>query len=92
MAAEVAQGDRRQASGPINLLRTSAFNCRTTRSAELGEFELEPGPGQITLSLAKDLAVDLYSLWLVRLPDPTPQRNSRVFLSEVRGFGEQDRV
>ncbi len=78
VAAEVAQGDRRQASGPINLLRTSAFNCRTTRSAELGEFELEPGPGQITLSLAKDLAVDLYSLWLVRLPDPTP-RETREF-------------
>jgi hypothetical protein len=74
VAAEVAQGGRRQAGGPINLLRTSSFNCRTTRSAELGEFELEPGFGHITLSLARDLAVDLYSLWLVRLPDTAPKQ------------------
>jgi len=61
-------------AGPIDLLRTSSWNCRTTRSAELGEFEIEPGAGQITLSLARDLAVDLYSLWLVRLPDTTPKQ------------------
>jgi hypothetical protein len=56
------------------LLRTWSWNCRTTRSAELGEFEIEPGTGQITLSLERDLAVDPYSLWLVRLPDATPKQ------------------
>jgi len=74
VAVEVTQGGRRQASGSIDLLRTGWWNCRTTRSAELGEFEIEPGTGQITLSLARDLAVDPYSLWLVRLPDRTPKK------------------
>ena len=74
VAVEVTQGGRRQASGSINLLRTGWWNCRTTRSAELGEFEIEPGAGQITLSLARDLAVDPYSLWLVRLPDKAPKQ------------------
>ena len=74
VAVEVTQGSRRQAAGPISLLRTWSWNCRTTRSAELEEFEIEPGDGQITLSLERDLAVDPYSLWLVRLPDATPKQ------------------
>jgi Bacterial membrane protein YfhO len=78
VAVEVTQGSRRQATGPINLLRTWSWNCQTTRSAELGEFEIEPGAGQITLSLARDLAVDPYSIWLVRLPD-TKAKQAREF-------------
>lgn len=71
---EVAQGTRRQVAGPIRLPQTWSWNCWTTRSAELGEFEVEPGAGQITLSLARDLAIEPYSLWLVRLPETLPQR------------------
>jgi len=40
----------------------------------VGEFEIEPGAGQITLPLEPDLAVDPYSLWLVRLPDARPKQ------------------
>ncbi|MCI0424108.1 MAG: YfhO family protein, partial [Acidobacteria bacterium] len=72
LTVEVGQGDRKQVSGPVSLLRTSGWNCRTTRSAQLGEFEITPGVSQLTLTLAEDAGVDLYSLWLVRLPEVAP--------------------
>ncbi|HEX2523778.1 MAG TPA: hypothetical protein VHP35_16775, partial [Terriglobia bacterium] len=73
LTVEVAQKDRKQASGPVCLLRTSGWNCRAIRSADLGEFEITSGTNQLTLTLAQDAGVDLYSLWLVRLPDTEPQ-------------------
>lgn len=74
VTVEMAQGGRKQASGPVSLLRTSGWDCTATRSAELGEFEITPGTHQLTLTLAQDAGVDLYSLWLVRLPEVAPQQ------------------
>jgi Bacterial membrane protein YfhO len=74
LTVEVAQAHRKQVSNPVTLLRTSEWNCRTTRSTELGEFELSPGVNQLKLTLAEDAGVDLYSLWFVRLPDAEPQQ------------------
>jgi len=73
LTAEVAQKDRKQASGPVRLLRTAAWNCRNTRSAELGEFEITPGTNQLILTLAENAGVDVFSLWLVCLPEATQQ-------------------
>ncbi len=72
VAAEIAQGDRKQLSAPAVLLRTFALDCKFSRTADLGQFDLAPGVSQLTLKLAHDAGLDLYSLWLVRLPDAVP--------------------
>ncbi len=54
------------------LPRTGGWACKSTRSAELGEFELAAAPAQITISHVADPAVDLYALRLVRLPPAAP--------------------
>ena len=72
LVVEIAQGDRRQRSGPVVLPRTYWWACSATRSAALGEFEITPGMNQITLTLQEKAAVNLFSLWLVRLPSAPP--------------------
>ncbi len=74
LTVELAQENRRQSSVPVTLLRTSGFHCRAIRSAELGEFEINSGASQFTITLAEDAGVALYSLWLVRLPEAAPRQ------------------
>lgn len=71
LAVDVAQGEHRQSSLVI-LPRTHTFACEGTRSAELGEFEMSADTAQITLTLQADSAVNLFSLWLVQLPETAP--------------------
>ncbi|MBZ5499631.1 MAG: YfhO family protein [Acidobacteriia bacterium] len=68
----VENGGRRQTNGPVILPRTQNWNCASVRTTELGEFDLDPGTNKITLTLRRKHPVNLYSLWLVRLPDAPP--------------------
>ncbi len=65
-------GDLRQSSPPLILPRTAQYNCASKRTAELGEFTLAPGSNIVTLTLRRKTPMDLYSLWLVRLPETAP--------------------
>jgi hypothetical protein len=58
----------------VLLPRTSSYSCAGQRTAELGEFALEPGTNLITLTLNRKTPVDLYSVWLVRLPETAPAK------------------
>ena len=69
LIAEVTQGSRRQVSGSVTLARSWDWNCKATRSAQLGEFELAPGPHQLRLTLTGKSEVAMFSLWLVRVPE-----------------------
>ena len=51
LVAEVAKGNVRRISDPVRLPKTWDWNCKATRSAQLGEFELGPGTHQLTLTL-----------------------------------------
>ena len=72
LETEVSQDGRRQSSGPVVLPRTGAWVCKSTRSAELGEFELAAGAARITITHRQDPAADFFALRLVRLPVGTP--------------------
>jgi hypothetical protein len=74
LTAEVTQGNRKQVSGPVKLPRTWDWNCKSTRSIELGEFEIAPGTNQLSLTHAGDVGVDVFSLRLVRLPETKARR------------------
>ncbi|HYK91832.1 MAG TPA: YfhO family protein [Acidobacteriota bacterium] len=69
LVAEVEQDGQPQSSGPIVLPRTAGWRCKSTRSAELGEFGLAAGAAKIKIMHLKDPAVGLFALRLVRLPD-----------------------
>ncbi len=68
MMARVSQDGREASSSPITFPRTGAWNCRSTRSAELGEFDLTTSAAKITIAHATNEPVDLFALRLVRLP------------------------
>jgi hypothetical protein len=72
LSADVVQGDRKQSSSPVVLSRTSDWNCNTTRSTELGEFQLTAGEAQVTLTHHRQVSANLFTLWLVRLPQTDP--------------------
>lgn len=74
LRAEAAHGADRQDYEPVSLSGTPDWLCSNARTVELGEFELRPGINQITLYSEADSIVNLYSLWLVRLPPP-PEPN-----------------
>jgi len=78
LMAEVAKGSRKQISDPVRLPRTWDWNCKATRSGQLGEFELGPGVHQLTLTLASKSDVALFSLWLVRVPEAKPMQGGEV--------------
>jgi hypothetical protein len=72
-ASVIQEGRERAASStPVALPPTRDWTCAATRMADLGEFDLVPGPSQITLTSLQDTAINLFSLWLVRLPDDHP--------------------
>lgn len=77
LRAEVATGGAKQSSDPVRLPRTWDWNCKATRSAQLGEFELGPGAHQLTLTLPGKSAVALFSLWLVRVPEVRPVKSGQ---------------
>jgi hypothetical protein len=81
LTTQVSQDGRQQSSGPLTLPRTGAWNCRSTRSTELGEFDLTAGAAKIAITHHTDQAVDFFALRLVRLPpgasdEPAPQAAS----------------
>jgi len=78
LMAEVTQGNRKQVSSPVKLPRSWDWNCKATRSAQLGEFQLGPGSHQLTLTLTSKSDVALFSLWLVRVPEAEPMKSSQV--------------
>jgi hypothetical protein len=65
-------GERMQRSGPINLPGTSLWECRKWRCTDLGSFEIPGGPSQFTITSKLPSAIQIYCLWLVRLPSPVP--------------------
>jgi hypothetical protein len=75
----IENGNLRQSSPPLILPRTAQYNCASKRTAELGEFTLSPGSNILTLTLRRITPVDLYSLWLVRLPETTPPATPETF-------------
>lgn len=70
LATEFSQAGR-QSGGATVLMRTAGWGCRSTRSAELGQFELSAEPATITIRHEQDSPVDLFALRLVRLPPET---------------------
>jgi hypothetical protein len=70
----VENGGTLQSMPAVLLPRTSSYSCAGQRTAELGEFALEPGTNLITLTLNRKTPVDLYSVWLVRLPETAPAK------------------
>jgi hypothetical protein len=78
MEIAVENGSRTQVQGPVSLPATSGWPCFKTRTAELGRFEVGPGMNRITVRSLAESAVNVYSLWLVRLPE-TPAPESRDF-------------
>ena len=70
LVAEIAKGSAKRISDPVRLPKTWDWNCKATRSAQLGEFELGPGTHELTLTLTGKSDVALFSLWLVRVPEP----------------------
>jgi hypothetical protein len=78
LVTEVSQNGGRQSSEPVTLPRTAGWTCKSTRSVELGEFELTAGAAKITITHHEGPAADLFALRLVRLTpsasgDPTLQ-------------------
>jgi hypothetical protein len=68
----IENGGLWQSGPPVLLPRTARWNCASKRTTELGEFTLAPGSNIVTLTLRRKTSVDLYSLWLVRLPETAP--------------------
>ena len=84
LTVEVTQGSRKQSSGPVKLPRGWDWSCRSTRSIELGEFELGPGPSQLLLTHAGKVGVDVFSLRLVRLPETELQTSGASSFHEFK--------
>jgi hypothetical protein len=90
LVTEVSQDGRRQSFEPVTLPRTAGWTCKSTRSAELGEFELAAGAAKITITHHKDPAADLFALRLVRVPpsasgEPTPLAASLLSAQNAAG-------
>src|SRR5262245_35803073 len=76
LSVELTQGNRKQVSGPVKLPRGWDWTCKHTRSIELGVFELTPGSGQVLLTQAGDVGLDVFYLQLVSLQEcnsPKPE-------------------
>ena len=80
LTTEITHGNRKQLAGPVKLPRGWDWNCKSTRSIELGEFEIAPGTNQLLLTHAGDVGVDVFSLRLVRPPESEASDQRRVFL------------
>ena len=84
LEAAVVKGSTKQISSPVTLPRTWDWNCKATRSAQLGEFELGPGAHQLTLTLTSKSEVALFSLWLVRIPEAKPMKGGQASFENLQ--------
>jgi hypothetical protein len=69
VVTSVMQGSASTTFPSVVLPRTTQWACSDSRIAELGEFDLEARETQITMTLQRDAPLNVYRLWLVRLPD-----------------------
>lgn len=72
LRAEVRNGRQTQLSETVRLPATHEWRCHNARTLELGEFELASGTNEITLRSEVNSLLQIYSLWLVRVPSPNP--------------------
>jgi Bacterial membrane protein YfhO len=64
---------RVQRSGTINLPGTFTWACRKWRCTDLGAFEIAEGPSELTITSKRSSAIQIYSVWLIRLPSAVPK-------------------
>jgi hypothetical protein len=67
----VENGNYRQELGPTRVPGTGGWECRKERTADLGEAELRPGSNQILITSLEESPLNIYALWLIRLPQDT---------------------
>jgi len=67
----VENGNYKQETGSTRVPGTSGWDCRKSRTADLGELELRPGVNQITITSLEESIMNIYALRLVRLPQET---------------------
>jgi hypothetical protein len=72
---KLQNGERMQRSGPVNLPGTSMWECRKWRCTDLGSFEIAEGPSQLSITAKRPSAIQIYSLWLIRLPSAVPMQS-----------------
>ncbi|OFV97614.1 MAG: hypothetical protein A3H28_12900 [Acidobacteria bacterium RIFCSPLOWO2_02_FULL_61_28] len=72
LRVEVKNENNTQSQDPVPLQVTYDWVCHKARTVELGEVELGPGTNQITVRSEEDSVVNIYSLWLVRIPPAAP--------------------
>ena len=65
---KLQNGERTQSYGPIDLPGTRFWECRNWRSTDLGSFDIAEGPNQLAIISKRPSAIQIYSLWLIRLP------------------------
>ena len=65
----VTQEGRRSPLDPVELPDTIDWKCSETRTTQLGEVDLSQAPFEVRLTSQLSAPINLYSLWLVRLPD-----------------------
>jgi hypothetical protein len=88
VVTSVAQGSATAASAPVVLPRTTQWACSDSRLAELGEFDLEGVATKITIALQRAAPLNVYRLWLVRLPDDPALMSGEE--EPARGFSFHD--
>ncbi len=86
MEAEIQQGDKKQTGAATRLLRSASLGCATSRNADLGIFELTTGAGNITLRAAKSTPVNVYSIFLIHLPDESQVAETTMVDNESTDF------
>jgi Bacterial membrane protein YfhO len=68
LETKLQNSGRVQCSGPINLPGTFTWECRQWRCTDLGLFEISDGPSELTITSKRSSAIQIYSVWLIRLP------------------------
>jgi len=86
----VTQGNVQSTADPVVLPRTTQWACSESRIAELGEFELSAAETQITLILQQDPPLNVYRLWLIRLPEEAASASSEMELPLTPDFSFHD--
>jgi hypothetical protein len=84
LVAEVMKGAAKQTANPVTLPKTWDWNCKATRSRQLGEFELGPGTHHLNLTLTGRSDVALFSLWLVRVPEAQPIKGGKASFENLQ--------
>ncbi|MSO19509.1 MAG: hypothetical protein EXQ56_03460 [Acidobacteria bacterium] len=74
VTAKVQQDDQLQEGQPTKVPRSGGYFCASTRTVDLGVFELRAGAGSITLTAHQKSDMSIYGLTLIRLPKtPSPE-------------------